>query len=90
MVQIPTFYFLLEKKVLYSLSDSDGFDREELPTYEEVSRLFPRSGWFRPLVLVGPPGVGRNEIKRRIVAQDADRYRNTIPREWDSGLTDYP
>ena len=69
------------KKVLYSLSDSDGFDREELPTYEEVSRLFPRSGWFRPLVLVGPPGVGRNEIKRRIIAADPNRYRNTIPRE---------
>ncbi len=61
--------------------ESDDFDREEVATYEAVARLFPRAGFFRPVVLVGPPGVGRNEIKRRIIAMDPDRFRMTIPRK---------
>ncbi len=67
-------------------ADSDDFDREEVATYEAVARLFPRSGFFRPVVLVGPPGVGRNEVKRRILAMDPDRFRTTIPREFLSIL----
>ena len=66
---------------MYTLADSEDFDREELATYEEVARLFPRPGFFRPIILVGPPGVGRNEIKRRIIAVDPDRYRVTTPRK---------
>ena len=69
------------KKIMYTLADSEDFDREELATYEEVARLFPRPGFFRPIILVGPPGVGRNEIKRRIIAVDPDRYRVTTPRK---------
>ena len=64
-----------------NISESEDFDREEIATYEEVARLFPRAGVFRPVVFVGPPGVGRNEIKRRIVAMEPDRFRTTIPRK---------
>ena len=70
------------KKVMYDLLDNEEFDREEIPTYEEVARLFPRSGVFRPIVLIGPPGVGRNELKRRLMALEADRYKATIPRKF--------
>ena len=69
------------KTIMYTLTESEDFDREEIATYEEVARLFPRAGFFRPIVLVGPPGVGRNEIKRRIMSMDNDRYRMTIPRK---------
>ena len=65
----------------FYFTDADDFDREEIATYEEVARLFPRAGTFRPIVLVGPPGVGRNEIKRRIIAMEPDRFRVTIPRK---------
>jgi hypothetical protein len=68
------------KKVMYDLLDNDDFDREEIATYEEVGRLFPRPALFRPLVLIGPPGVGRNELKRRLMAIEPDRYKATIPR----------
>ena len=45
---------------LFSLfAESEDFDREEIATYEEVARLFPRADFKRPVVLVGPPGVGR-------------------------------
>ena len=69
------------KKVLYNLTENDDFDREEIATYEEVARLFPRAGYFRPIVLIGPPGVGRNELKRRIIALESDRFKATVPRK---------
>ncbi len=68
------------KKIMYDLLDNEEFDREEIPTYEEVARLFPRPGIFRPIVLIGAPGVGRNELKRRLMAIESDRYKATIPR----------
>merc|ERR1719412_1857185 len=67
------------KKIMYDLSENDDFDRGEIATYEEVARLFPRPGVFRPVVLIGPPGVGRNELKRRLIALDPDRYKATVP-----------
>ena len=66
---------------MYDLLDNDEFDREEIPTYEEVARLFPRPGLFRPIVLIGAPGVGRNELKRRLMALEPERYKATIPRK---------
>ena len=67
---------------MYDLSENDDFDREEIATYEEVARLFPRPGIFRPIVLIGPPGVGRNELKRRLIALDSERYKATVPRKY--------
>ncbi|XP_015516192.2 MAGUK p55 subfamily member 7 isoform X5 [Neodiprion lecontei] len=58
---------------------NDDFDREEIPTYEEVAKLYPRPGFYRPVVLVGPPGVGRNELKRRLVATNPEKYKTPIP-----------
>ncbi|XP_050715681.1 MAGUK p55 subfamily member 7-like isoform X4 [Eriocheir sinensis] len=67
------------KKIIYDASESEDFDREEVPTYEEVARLYPRPGLPRPIVLIGPPGVGRNELKRRLMALDVDKYRTPVP-----------
>ncbi|XP_043510576.1 MAGUK p55 subfamily member 7 isoform X5 [Frieseomelitta varia] len=58
---------------------NDDFDREEIPTYEEVAKLYPRPGLYRPVVLIGPPGVGRNELKRRLMATDPDKYKTPVP-----------
>lgn len=69
------------KKIIYDASESEDFDREEVPTYEEVARLYPRPGLPRPIVLIGPPGVGRNELKRRLMALDVDKYRTPVPSE---------
>uniref|UniRef100_A0A182P885 MAGUK p55 subfamily member 7 n=1 Tax=Anopheles epiroticus TaxID=199890 RepID=A0A182P885_9DIPT len=56
------------KKIMYDTAENDDFDREMIATYEEVAKLYPRPGVFRPIVLIGAPGVGRNELKRRLVA----------------------
>ena len=64
---------------MYALAENEEFDRQEIPTYEEVARLMPYPAVPRPIVLIGPPGVGRNELKRRLIALDPDKYRTTIP-----------
>lgn len=67
---------------MYTLSGNEDFDQfQEIPTYEEVARLLPDPTCPRPIVLVGPPGVGRNELKRRLIALDPDKFRTTIPCE---------
>lgn len=70
------------KKILYDLTEADDFMREEVATYEEVAKLYPRPGLYRPLALVGPPGVGRNELKRRLIATDSNKYRSPVPCEF--------
>ncbi|XP_054707108.1 LOW QUALITY PROTEIN: MAGUK p55 subfamily member 7-like [Uloborus diversus] len=67
------------KKIMYDAKENDDFDREEIATYEEVAKLYPRPGIHRPIILIGPPGVGRNELKRRLIAFDSDHFRQTIP-----------
>ncbi|TWW72899.1 MAGUK p55 subfamily member 7-like isoform X2 [Takifugu flavidus] len=50
------------------------------PTYREVIpyRRDPEDG-HRLVVLVGPNGVGVNELKRRLLISDPDRYGVTVP-----------
>lgn len=67
------------KKIMYDAAENDDFDREEIATYEEVAKLYPRPGLYRPVVLIGPPGVGRNEIKRRLLALNPDKYKSPVP-----------
>jgi len=64
---------------MYEAKENDDYDREEISTYEEVARLYPRPGIHRPIILIGPPGVGRNELKRRLIATEPDHFRKTIP-----------
>lgn len=66
---------------MYNIDENDDFDREMIATYEEVSKLYPRPGIYRPVVLIGAPGVGRNELKRRLVARDPEKYRSPVPCE---------
>ncbi|KAM3866063.1 MAGUK p55 subfamily member 7-like [Diretmus argenteus] len=50
------------------------------PTYMEVVpyRRDPKDG-HRLVLLVGPSGVGVNELKRRLLISDPDRYDVTVP-----------
>ncbi|GLG99617.1 Peripheral plasma membrane protein CASK, partial [Gryllus bimaculatus] len=52
------------KKIMYELAENDDFDREEIATYEEVAKLYPRPGLHRPVVLIGPPGVDTSRSVR--------------------------
>uniref|UniRef100_A0A1B6DRN7 MAGUK p55 subfamily member 7 n=1 Tax=Clastoptera arizonana TaxID=38151 RepID=A0A1B6DRN7_9HEMI len=67
------------KKIIYDAAEREDFDREEVPTYEEVAKLYPRAGLARPIVMIGAPGVGRNELRRRLIATDPEKYRTPTP-----------
>ena len=33
-------------------------------------------------IYLGPPGVGRNELKRRLLASNPSHFKATVPREY--------
>lgn len=41
--------------------------------------MYPRPGMLRPLVLIGPPGIGRNELKRRLMITNPDKFKTPTP-----------
>lgn len=64
---------------MYETAENDDFDREQIPTYEEVAKLYPRPGIYRPIVLIGAPGIGRNELRRRLIDTHPEKYKSPIP-----------
>ncbi|CAH0393662.1 unnamed protein product [Bemisia tabaci] len=76
-----------KKKKLYSSSEGgyplystsvDDYNIEEILTYEEVALYFPKSDHKRPIVLIGPPNIGRHELRQRLM-EDAERFAAAIP-----------
>ncbi|KFM61654.1 MAGUK p55 subfamily member 6, partial [Stegodyphus mimosarum] len=63
------------------LNSNDYFDPDakDIQVYEEVAMLHPVPGTYRPIVLIGAPGVGRNELKQRLISYDPVHYKTTIP-----------
>ncbi|CAL1539715.1 unnamed protein product [Lymnaea stagnalis] len=65
-----------KKKLLYSGSSEDS---EEILTYEEIAKYYPQPNRKRPIVLIGPSNVGRNELQHRLLDADPDRFGTPIP-----------
>ncbi|XP_065214129.1 protein PALS1 isoform X2 [Planococcus citri] len=63
---------------LYSSSSTDEYDGEEIPTYEEVIWYYPSMNHKRPIVLIGPPNIGRHELRQRLM-EDSDRFAAAVP-----------
>ncbi|KAB0345932.1 hypothetical protein FD755_024413 [Muntiacus reevesi] len=55
-------------KSMCECKKSDQYDTANVPTYEET--------W---LVLVGPVGVGLNEVKRKLLISNTQQYSLTVP-----------
>lgn len=56
-------------------------DPDEILTYEEVTRYYPQPNRKRPIILIGPPDVGRKELRQRLLENDPDRFTAAIPRK---------
>uniref|UniRef100_A0A4W3H5P5 MAGUK p55 scaffold protein 7a n=1 Tax=Callorhinchus milii TaxID=7868 RepID=A0A4W3H5P5_CALMI len=58
----------------------EQYDTADVPTYEEVV-FYQRqpSEKYRLVVFVGPPGVGLNELKRKLLISSSQHYGVTIP-----------
>ena len=56
-------------------------DGEEILTYEEVALYYPQPNRKRPIVLIGPPKVGRQQIRQQLMESDIDRFAAAVPRK---------
>nr|CAD7405291.1 unnamed protein product [Timema cristinae] len=63
---------------LYTTSTADDYDADEILTYEEVLLYYPRANHKRPVVLIGPPNIGRHELRQRLM-EDSERFAAAIP-----------
>lgn len=54
-------------------------DQDAIFTYEEVEKCYPKIGRYRPVVLIGAAGVGRNELRKRLTAMNPNHFQTTIP-----------
>ncbi|XP_030055133.1 MAGUK p55 subfamily member 7 [Microcaecilia unicolor] len=67
-------------KSMYECKKSDQYDTADVPTYEEVAPYQRQSDEkYRLVVLVGPVGVGLNELKRKLLISDTQHYGVTVP-----------
>ncbi|XP_071943645.1 MAGUK p55 subfamily member 7-like isoform X2 [Antedon mediterranea] len=67
------------KKIMYQSIQNHNYDVDEILTYEEVTLFRAPPERPRPLVIVGPPGVGKNELKKRLMASKPFHFKSTIP-----------
>lgn len=54
---------------------------DEIPTYEQVTRLDPDPSLCRPIVLIGAPGVGRRTLIRKLLNSDPSLYQSVVQRK---------
>lgn len=67
-------------KSMYECKKSEMYDMADVPTYEEVTMYRRQSGAkHRLVILVGPTGVGLNELKRKLLISDPQHFSVTIP-----------
>nr|XP_019943423.1 PREDICTED: MAGUK p55 subfamily member 7 [Paralichthys olivaceus]XP_019943424.1 PREDICTED: MAGUK p55 subfamily member 7 [Paralichthys olivaceus] len=67
-------------KSMYECKKSEIYDTADVPTYEEVAPYRRQSGAkHRLVVLVGPTGVGLNELKRKLLISDPQHFSVTVP-----------
>jgi len=59
------------------LADADG---EKILSYEPVTQHYPQPNRKRPIILIGPPDVGRQELRQRLMESDPDRFAAAVPR----------
>uniref|UniRef100_A0A3P8ZH71 MAGUK p55 subfamily member 7 n=1 Tax=Esox lucius TaxID=8010 RepID=A0A3P8ZH71_ESOLU len=66
-------------KSMYECKKSDQYDMADVPTYEEVTAYRRQSGAkHRLVILVGPTGVGLNELKRKLLISDPQHFSVTV------------
>ncbi|XP_021070245.1 MAGUK p55 subfamily member 7 isoform X1 [Mus pahari] len=67
-------------KSMYECKKSEQYDTADVPTYEEVTPYRRQThDKYRLVVLVGPVGVGLNELKRKLLMSDTQHYGVIVP-----------
>lgn len=66
-----------KRKGLYNTAAREEI--EEILTYEEVAQYLPQPNRKRPIVLIGPPNVGRMDLRTRLMESDYERFAAAVP-----------
>ncbi|KAM6954550.1 MAGUK p55 subfamily member 5b [Aplochiton taeniatus] len=67
-----------KKKTMYNpVTNADNFD--DILTYEEMALYHQPANRKRPVALIGPPGSGQDELRRRLLSLEPDRFSGAIP-----------
>jgi len=53
-------------------------ERFDITPYEEMALYYPQANQRRPLILVGPPSIGRHELRLRLL-EDTSRFAAAVP-----------
>jgi MAGUK p55 subfamily protein 5 len=56
-----------------------GAELHDVPPYEEMALYYPHPNQKRPLILVGPPSIGRHELRQRLL-DDTSKFAAPVPR----------
>lgn len=56
-------------------------DSEEILSYEEVAMYYPQPNRKRPIVMIGPPNIGRDELRNKLMESDCERFAQAVPRK---------
>ncbi|XP_035227442.1 MAGUK p55 subfamily member 5-like [Stegodyphus dumicola] len=71
-------YHRKKKKKMYSANLTEELEGDQILTYEEVALYYPRANRKRPTVLIGPPNIGRHELRQRLM-EDTERFAAAVP-----------
>ncbi|GCC42961.1 hypothetical protein chiPu_0027215, partial [Chiloscyllium punctatum] len=55
------------------------YDNDEILTYEEMSLYHQPASRKRPIVLIGPPNCGQNELRQKLMEREVDRFALAVP-----------
>lgn len=56
-------------------------DYDDILTYEEMSLYHQATSRKRPIALIGPTNSGHDELRRRLLALEPERFAVAVPRE---------
>ena len=71
-------HIMLYVPISLLLAASERFD---ILPYEEMALYYPQANQKRPLILVGPPSIGRHELRLRLL-EDTSRFAAAVPRKY--------
>ncbi|KAG7264813.1 hypothetical protein CRUP_005582 [Coryphaenoides rupestris] len=56
-------------------------EHEDILTYEEMALYHQPANRKRPIALIGPPNSGHDNLRRRLLALEPDKFASAVPRK---------
>ena len=70
---LPSFHFT-KTSLLFT-------EYEDILTYEEMALYHQPAHRKRPIALIGPPNSGHDNLRRRMLTIEPDKFSSAVPRE---------